>query len=664
MKPSERGLVMRDEWLTRWGLGRETSDCGKLAGERPFSFLLGGASCRQLVASWEYTVETGRDADRCCVHWQDRMSGICLTAEIRRFDPFDAIYYVLHIANDGTGDTPILESILPLNAGVRLPHGGPVVLHHANGCTTAIDDFLPLETQILEDTQVTLEPGAEGRPSNGVLPFFNLTWPGGGLVTAIGWTGQWRAMFGRDTDGRLRLSAGMAKTHLLLHPGESIRTPGILLLPWEGQDWLIGQNKLRKLMLAHFTPRCDGQAISPPVAHATSAGLHMYEGGWAGGNEQTQLASIRSSAPLGIEAYWLDAYWFPGNFPNGVGNWFHREADFPRGLRPLSSAAHAAGMKFILWFEPERVGPDTQLDREHPEWLLAHGDGCKLLDLGNPEARRHITDLISGIITAAGVDVYRQDFCIKPLPYWQANDAPDRQGMTEIRHVEGLYAFWDELRVRHPGLWIDNCAGGGQRIDLETCARSLVLWRSDTPDPLIWDEPARLSAGVSDQVQTAGLSLFVPLHSGGVWGLDPYRFRSAMHSGVVIYDDPRQPGFPREQAIQAIEELKSLRPYFLGDFYPLTRITTSEEDWCAYQYHRPDLNDGFAVYFCRRQCASLSLPARLRELDPFADYHVVIRETYDPSQRRDMKGAELVSSLMSVSSRPGSVLLTYEKTSP
>jgi hypothetical protein len=66
-----------------------------------------------------------------------------------------------------------------------------------------------------------------------------------------------------------------------------------------------------------------------------------------------------------------------------------------------------------------------------------------------------------------------------PLPYWRANDAPDRQGMAEIRHVEGLYEFWNDLLRRHPGLVIDNCASGGRRIDLETISRSIPLWRSD-----------------------------------------------------------------------------------------------------------------------------------------------------------------------------------------
>ena len=30
--------------------------------------------------------------------------------------------------------------------------------------------------------------------------------------------------------------------------------------------------------------------------------------------------------------------------------------------------------------------------------------------------------------------------------------------MAETRHIEGLYAFWDDLLKRHPNLIIDNCA--------------------------------------------------------------------------------------------------------------------------------------------------------------------------------------------------------------
>ena len=86
--------------------------------------------------------------------------------------------------------------------------------------------------------------------------------------------------------------------------------------------------------------------------------------------------------------------------------------------------------------------------------------------------------------------------------------------MTEIKHIEGLYAFWDELLARHPGLIIDNCAGGGQRIDLETISRSVPLSRSDLQ---CWPfDPTR------EQNQTQGLAPWVPL-SAALRGADRVR---------------------------------------------------------------------------------------------------------------------------------------------
>jgi alpha-galactosidase len=48
-----------------------------------------------------------------------------------------------------------------------------------------------------------------------------------------------------------------------------------------------------------------------------------------------------------------------------------------------------------------------------------------------------------------------------------------------MKHIEGLYNFWDNLLARNPGPLIDNCASGGRRIDLETIGRSVPLWRTD-----------------------------------------------------------------------------------------------------------------------------------------------------------------------------------------
>jgi alpha-galactosidase len=218
-----------------------------------------------------------------------------------------------------------------------------------------------------------------------------------------------------------------------------------------------------------------------------------------------------------------------------VGNWNVRQDQFPEGLGFIGEAAHARGMKFVLWFEPERVRTGTPIEREHPEFLLRWAQRQFAAESGCPRCGRCITD---------GLADHR------------AADAADRVGMTEIRHIEGLYAMWDELLRRHPGLAIDNCSSGGRRIDLETVSRAFPLWRSDFSDVGGPEQGRGLQLG--DQSQTAGLSRWCPAHAS-VWSFSP-DFRSAMTTGVVLYCDIRVEG-SRWRCPAAIAELKRLRPY-------------------------------------------------------------------------------------------------------
>ena len=155
-------------------------------------------------------------------------------------------------------------------------------------------------------------------------------------------------------------------------------------------------------------------------------------------------------------------------------------------MKPVSDAAHAAGAKFMLWFEPERVVKGTQWAVEHKEWMLdcpqpagSEEADWLLFDLGNDEACDWLCKYYGDFLEENGVDWYRQDCNIKPAPYWAHNDEPGRKGIKEIRHIENLYRFWDYLLDRFPEMVIDNCASGGKRLDWETISRSVPLWRSD-----------------------------------------------------------------------------------------------------------------------------------------------------------------------------------------
>ena len=444
---------------------------------------------------------------------------------------------------------------------------------------------------------MTLAPNG-GKSSDGVAPFFNLAWEGGGVAVAVGWTGQWQATAAREADGTMTLRAGQQLTNLALEPGETVRTPRILLVFWDGSDPLRGTNLVRQLLIKHVLPRRGGELVFPPIC----ASVNEVDPG--GSYEGPHVRVMPVLAERGYEAFWSDMdpqHWYPGGFPEGTGNWDVDRVKYPHGLKAVGDAAHAAGLQYLLWFEPERVHFGTKVEKEHPEWVMkADKEWSQLFALHIPDARRWITEVMDGFIRETKLDWMRWDFNVAPLGFWRRADAPDRQGMTENLYVQGLYAMWDDLRARHPGLVIDVCAGGGRRIDLETLSRGLPLWHSDLQ--------CEGSHPAADQLQNAGLFRWVPLHGTVTLGYEPdYTFRSALTGGNInvgadkdgIINNAR--AHTAEAAKRSTALTRRVRPFLIGDFYPLFPHLESEEVWFGYQFHRPDLEAGLALLFRREE---------------------------------------------------------------
>jgi len=314
----------------------------------------------------------------------------------------------------------------------------------------------------------------------------------------------------------------------------------------------------------------------------------------------------------------------------------------------------------VVWFEPERVMPGTTIAVEHPEFVIRReGKKTGLLDLGKPDAREYVFRVIDTAIKEWRMDCLRIDFNIDPLPYWRAMDAkdPDRAGITEIRYVEGLYRLWDDLLKANPGIFIDNCASGGRRIDLETCSRSIALWRTDAViEPYLrldYDQTA-----LQNQIMNGGLNRYIPYSTSGSIGAKPYYFRSGFNYGVPLAERPRagEKGLLK----QGIAEGKRLRKYWLGDFYPLTAVTTNPEDWCVLQYHRPGERDGMVLALKRHKSPfPVFLLKEIRGIDPDAEYEVTISRTYEPAAPVIMNGLALKNFKIEIDDTPGSVLIEY-----
>lgn len=262
----------------------------------------------------------------------------------------------------------------------------------------------------------------------------------------------------------------MERFHLYLKPGERIRTPLVSLMFWNGDNLMTGQNKFRRFLLAHHSRQLDGKFAEYPYASgfALPGPEPCTENGCL--TEEMAIAMARRHKQFNLvpEVFWLDAGWYTDSgapvydWCDCVGTWTPDTTRFPNGLRPLSDEAHRLGARFLLWFEPERVSRGSWLAREHQPWLLhTPRRNSALLDLGNPEALEWLCTHVGDMIEREGIDIYRQDFNHPPKPFWEDNEQPDRIGMTEIRHIEGLYTYWDYLLSRFPRLLIDNCAARG-----------------------------------------------------------------------------------------------------------------------------------------------------------------------------------------------------------
>jgi alpha-galactosidase len=621
----------------------------------PFSFRYDGASSAALLPGWDFreeSLDSGGLAVREFVYTEPG-TGLEVRCRCEFFADFPAVEWVVYCANLGSEDSLILEDLQGLDVTLTRSDTAEFILHRAEGSYGQGDmsEFAPIDQLMPPSSRVRMTPVMGYSAHIDAFPYFNVEAPGEGVVVGIGWSGQWAAELVRDESNAMTVRAGMQRTRLRLRPGERIRTPRILMLFWNGEDRMRGQNMLRRFLLLNRTPQQGGAPVTMPLA-CSGSGLYSVANE---ATEQNQVETARRfvDAGLGPEYFWLDAGWFNGYWPNGVGNFTARRDGFPNGVRPLSDAVKQMGMRFILWLEPERAYKGTQVDIEHPEFLLKiSGTPNRLFNFGNPDARKWVTDQISAIIERDGIDMYREDYNINPLRFWREADEPDREGITEIRWVEGLYSFWDELAERHSGLLIDNCASGGRSLDLERVMRSVALWRTDygfypgAPGP---------------QCHTHGLNFWLPCSATGSAAVNEYDFRSAMSSGLLIGWHLDEPGVDLDEARRLISEFKLARPYFYGDYYPLTPHNIRDDAWIAYQFHRDDLSSGIFLAFRRINNLEPMVCLKLQGLAADTRYEI----TYlNEDETITLTGAELAAGLEVTRDRsPISVLARYQQVS-
>ena len=668
----ESGLVTRKElsltedWMYQVTSGSSEAPLwldGWLNTALPFSFQYGGKSSSSILDQWQ--LEKGElKLDPDCASqelvWSDKETGLQMTWELKRFVNFPALEWVLRIENTGTQDTPILENIQALDIRLNSPQKNrPYVVHGVLGGRSKSDDMMPFSEVLRPDGSLatrrlqlgTAPPYLRGRSesSNNHLPFFNIETPDSrGLIVGVGWSGTWRAQL-NVADTECHVQAGMKETQFLLRPGEKVRTPRILVALWEGKR-LHGQNMFRQLLYNHYVPLLFGEPQKPLVSVNvcfTQYGL----GTRFGATEKDVLALVDPFLNLGVELLIIDAEWFEGvPWHQWLGNWTYSRNKYPRGFTAISKPLAEANVKFGLWFAPEAATSNAPVVQHHSKLLRQrNGSHWYTVRMELPEAREWFLSQLDKLVQEEGLTCYRQD-----LAGWFADETENRKGISESYHVAGLYELWDTLKIRYPDMVMEGCCGGGRRIDLETVSRFHWHQKSD-----------RWFDSEGDQCSLYGANLFLP---GGIINIptqatDDYGAWSAFAGQFCLAWNPQDPDFPVEQARRQVELFKQIRSLLNGDFYPLTPPSV-DQPWIGYQFHRSDLDRGFALIF-RRGIVKPLTPAReslaisLRGLEPNTRY--LVHSKSDGSYKT-MSGRELAEATeIVIRDAPGAEMIIYER---
>jgi alpha-galactosidase len=663
-KPTAAEMAFATQWK-QFLLKQGDADSKRYVADLPFSFRCGDRSSREWVKRETAAIQSGDwQADQTRTHtltWKDAQTSLVCEMRLTEFRQFPAFQWVVTIRNDGTGDSPKVHDFWGIDTYWNAANDVMPVLHRSVGSPAHEDDFQfrseimhnsmwDKRRRIAMDTPNNAAWGQDNaylipkdKRSSGIwLPFFNYQTGGDGLITGLGWSGAWRAYFDHQGGGKSTILAGVENFDSILHPGETVRSTLNLALYWQG-ELLHGQNMFRRLVLEHFSPRIDGKLVESPISGVVWGGIPS--------KEHLEIIDKIKQYEVPLDVYWFDAGWygtgtvpsytvFEGDWGSMAGDWRPNPNWHNGTMKPVSDAAHALGMKFLVWVEPARAIQGRPITLEHPEYFLTgNADGKPrdgqnlLLDLGNPKALQWAIDVVGGLVKDYNIDWYEEDFNIEPNPYLELVAEPNRWGMREMRFIEGHFAFWDALRKQSPHLAILNCASGGRRIDLETISRGQPLWRSDYncfPE----------ATAESTQDHSYGIQFWLPIQGSMIRGwclFDKYEARCALSPGMenamVAKTEPEW-----LQLKANVVQAKRCKKYFAGDYYPLTNQQRTPTAWSAYHLYLPEEHEGMILALRRAESDTLAMTFDLLTIDPTKQWKF---EDYDSGKTWTVSGQEI-----------------------
>ena len=598
--------------------------------------------------------------------------GLELRAEALLNEEFGETEYTVWIENRGSSPSKVIRDF----KSVVMPFEGSDPM--LRGCLGDHRNLYADYQTELRDTTVEFV-SSNGRATHIVFPYFDLVHGDGGTLMAIGWAGTWQAMFEAEGSKTIWTAGNCINFNSVLMPGEKIRSALVVLLPYKGRDRDDASNLWREWFLKYNMPSADaeGNPIKPfsTTCFASDTGLPNSDGSISERFYTWKRTLDRLIYEDVVPDFrWFDAGWYldprgntvPSDWYGTVGTWELDTIKWPgKTFLESNEACHKAGMKVLTWFEPESVCDVEDLARNYgydPEWADHFRSNRYTSNLGDPDCLEWTLGRITKMMGENGVDLFREDNNSNPVKAWGSFDLRDslktglpRTGITENLAIQGHYELWDRIlefcAQNGKCTFIDNCASGGGRNDIESLRRSLPFMRSDADRTTT---ALRLS-------MTSSFNRWIPFHgantkesqdelaAGLAGGSTSYITRASwlpVYNISEVFTHDVDLDYDRLRA--TFGEWKKYNHLLIKDFHPLTPWHRHDDDsnWTVFVWHDRKSGEGVLQAFRQETCPEPEYTAFLKFLNPSKGYSLTNEDTGETMIRT---GASLATEGLTIS---------------
>ena len=409
---------------------------------------------------------------------------------------------------------------------------------------------------------------------------------------ALAYSGNYRCEIEVDQMEQTRLVMGIHPYHFSfrLNKGDSFETPEVIMA--------YSDEGLGRLSHIYHDAYRSNLIRSKYVDSPRPILVNNWEATYFNFDEEKLYNIAKQAKEIGLDMFVLDDGWFGKRNSDfsGLGDWSVNEDKIKGGLSKLVKRIRKLGLKFGIWIEPEMVSEDSDLYRNHPDWVLRiperrmNRSRHQLnLDITRKEVRDYVMKQIFSVLDSCEVDYVKWDMNRSVDNVYSAVLPAERQGEVFHRYVLGVYEMMEQLVERYPNLLFENCAGGGGRFDAGMLYYSPQIWCSDNTDAI---DRLKIQYGTSFgyPISTMGAHVSVcPNHQTG--RTTPFATRAVVASaGTFGYelDLEHLTEEEKELARAQIAEYKEMEHLVqTGDYFRLSN-PFENDDYVLWQFVSKD----------------------------------------------------------------------------